>query len=279
LERWLPIDVYFGGAEHTTLHLLYSRFWHRFLYDQKLVPTAEPYKLRIQHGIILASDGEKMSKSRGNVVNPDEIVKRFGADTLRMYELFLGPHGATVGWTDGGILGIARFLERTWRLYQKPPAKKTSDKALRALNRAIQKVEVDIAGFRFNTAISALMILLNEVEGEELDRRARESFAKILAPFAPHIAEELWRETLGNKGSIHLAPWSKCDRKFLKSETFSLVIQINGKVRGSVTAESDLSEARARELALEDPRIQEILGDREPKRVIYVPGRLVNIVI
>jgi leucyl-tRNA synthetase len=279
LKRWLPVDRYFGGMEHTTLHLLYSRFWHLFLYDKKLVPTREPYAERVPHGIILGPDGEKMSKSRGNVVNPDEIVKRFGADTLRMYEMFLGPHGATVGWNDGGILGIVRFLERAGRALQNAPVKKAEKSVLQSLHRTVKKVGEDIEGVRFNTAISALMIFLNETEAKPWDAEVRESFAKLLAPFAPHLAEEFWRTVLKNKKSIHRAPWPKFSASLVKADTFTLVIQVNGKVRGSVEAATGLSESAARDLALQDSRVKEFIAGKEPRRVIYVPGRLVNIVV
>ncbi len=279
LKRWLPVDMYFGGMEHTTLHLLYSRFWHLFLHDQNLVPTAEPYARRIPHGIILGPDGEKMSKSRGNVVNPDEVVARFGADTLRMYEMFLGPHGATVGWSDGGIVGIARFLERVWKVFQTQPVKASDTAVLQSLHRTIKKVGEDIEGIRFNTAISALMIFLNETETKPWDKNVRESFVKIIAPFAPHLAEELWYTVLGGKKSVHTAAWPAFDPRLVKTQTFTLIVQVNGKMRASIEAPADISEHDARALALSDSRVQELLGGNDPRRVIYVPGRLINIVV
>jgi leucyl-tRNA synthetase len=275
----LPVDIYFGGLEHTTLHLLYSRFWHQFLYDKKFVPTPEPYARRVPHGIILGPDGEKMSKSRGNVTSPDEIVKNFGADALRMYELFLGPHEATVSWKSEGIIGISRFLERVWRLFQETSDKGAIKGTSPLLHKTIKKITEDIETFRYNTAVSALMILLNDFEKNGAGEEAKGIFLKLLAPFAPHIAEELWREELGKKTSIHREAWPKYDAKMIKDETFALVIQVNGKVRDNVEATAGISESEANELALGREKIKNILGGAKPKRVIYVAGKLINIVV
>ena len=305
MERWLPVDVYFGGMEHTTLHLLYSRFWHQFLYDKKIVPTPEPYLRRVPHGIVLGSDGEKMSKSRGNVVSPDEIVKNFGADCLRMYELFLGPHEATVSWKSEGIMGISRFLERVWKFSQLISAaqrpENVSQEIFRALNQTIKKIGEDIENFRYNTAISALMIFLNKIETNPgaAPLPAWEDFLKLLAPFAPHLAEEVWQQLRAEKtarahenprrsassprksafNSIHREPWPQYDEKLIKNETFTLVVQVNGKVRDSVEAPAGISESAAKELALGREKIRNILGANKPKRMIYVAGKLINIVL
>ncbi len=296
MKRWLPVDVYFGGLEHTTLHLLYSRFWHLFLHDKKLVPSPEPYTRRIPHGIILGPDNEKMSKSRGNVVSPDSVIKKFGADCLRMYELFLGPHEATVSWNSQGILGISRFLERVYKKFCEPAAEKSSGKTEQVIHRAVKKVGEDIRSVKFNTAVSALMICMNEIEGEKLSRELREMFLKILAPFAPYLAEELWQRTKINADtsvqiradrnqrksafrSIHLENWPSYDEKLIKSETFTLVIQVNGKVRDTVEAPAGISKTEAEKLALGSEKIKNIVKPGAVKKVIYVPNRLVNIVI
>ncbi len=287
-KRWLPVDVYFGGMEHTTLHLLYSRFWHQFLYDEKIVPTPEPYAKRVPHGIILAEDGEKMSKSRGNVVNPDTIIKEFGADSLRMYELFLGPHEASVSWSSRGILGVHRFLERTFRLNKKFNIKNKKEGAMRGtdtainavLHKSIKKVTEDIQAFKFNTAVSALMVLLNAFEKspESVEKKHIEIFLKLLSPFAPHLTEELWHE-FGNKTSIHLEKWPEYDPALVREGIFDLVIQVNGKVRDKVSAPIDISQKEAEKAAMRQGKIKASLGSRKPKKIIFVPNRLINIVI
>jgi leucyl-tRNA synthetase len=278
LEHWLPVDTYFGGAEHTTLHLLYSRFWHQFLYDQKLVPTSEPYARRVPHGIILGPDGEKMSKSRGNVVNPDEIVKEFGADALRMFEMFLGPHEATVGWNSQGILGVSRFLNRVWQTVLSDSAASDNKEAERAVHKAIKKVTEDIRAFKFNTAVSSLMICLNALEDRPLTNGLKAKFVKILAPFAPHIAEELWHE-LGNKTSVHKESWPEHDEKLVKDAVVELVVQVNGKHRGTVKMESGAGQNEAAKAALALPNVQAALGGGEPKKIVYIKDRLINFVL
>jgi len=278
LKYWLPVDVYFGGLEHTTLHLLYSRFWHQFLYDQKVVPTPEPYTQRVPHGIILGPDGEKMSKSRGNVVSPDEIVKEFGADTLRMYELFLGPHEATVSWNSRGILGISRFLDKVYKKFSEGSAKSEEKEAKQAIHRTVKKVMEDIQAFKFNTAVSSLMICLNEVEQRPLTKPSREAFLKILAPFAPHLAEELWHE-LGNDDSVHRAEWPGFDPKLVAEEEFDLVVQVNGKLRATIRVRRGLSQKEAEETALESENVKNALAGQKPKKIIFVPDRLINFVV
>ncbi|TSA44900.1 leucine--tRNA ligase [bacterium] len=278
LEHWLPVDVYFGGLEHTTLHLLYSRFWHQFLYDQEIVPASEPYTQRVPHGIILGSDGEKMSKSRGNVVSPDEIVKEFGADVLRMYELFLGPHEATVSWNSRGILGISRFLERVYKKFSEDPAENREKETERAIHRAVKKVMEDIQAFKFNTAISSLMICLNEIGQNSPTKQSKEMFLKLLAPFAPHITEELWYE-LGNKTSIHQSEWPKYDPKLAVEEEFDLVVQVNGKLRATIKMPRGAPQKDAEKAALENENVKNSLAGQGPKKIIFVPDRLINLVI
>lgn len=280
LKHWMPVDVYFGGMEHTTLHLLYSRFWHQFLYDQKLVPTPEPYAMRIPHGIILGSDGEKMSKSRGNVVNPQEVVGRYGADTLRMFEMFLGPHEATIAWQEEGMVGVYRFLTRIWNFIKKPVEPKTADKEVeRILNKATKEIGNDIKNLKFNTGVSGLMKLLNAIEDKWLTKKQYGTFLKLLAPFAPHIAEELWQTVLKNKKSIHLEEWPKHDEALLANELVDLVIQINGIKRDVLKITKGLSEEEVRNIVLSNEKVKKHLASKEIKKFIYIKDRLTNLVI
>ncbi|OGN08356.1 MAG: hypothetical protein A2750_00480 [Candidatus Yanofskybacteria bacterium RIFCSPHIGHO2_01_FULL_45_42] len=281
LKYWLPVDVYFGGMEHTTLHLLYSRFWHLFLYDQKLVPAPEPYFARVQHGIILGPDGEKMSKSRGNVVNPQEVVDRFGADTLRMYELFLGPHEATIAWKTESIVGVSRFLNRMWDFFGKYQVADSEYQggADIILNRAIKNISEDIENHRFNTCISELMKLLNRIENYELRITSYELFCKLLAPFAPHLAEELWQEVLGNKDSVHVQPWPEYDEKLLKEDELDIVAQVNGKVRDVIRMTRGINHEEAKKLVLASEKIKKYTEGKAIKKILFVPDKLINIVI
>lgn len=278
MKHWLPVDEYFGGLEHTTLHLLYSRFWHLFLYDQGLVPIAEPYTRRIPHGIVLAEDGEKMSKSRGNVVNPDEVVKEYGADTLRMHELFLGPHEETVSWNSQGIVGIKRFIDRVWLLAQKDP-REHSEETERVLQETIKKVGGDIEGIKFNTAVSALMIAANKIYDHGASEEQLEKFLKILAPFAPHLAEEIWRKVLGHKKSIYLEEWPAFEARYLQKAEVSLVVQINGRTREVLKVKRDLSEEEVKRIVLSSGKLQKYLAGQTIKKVIYLPNRLINFII
>ncbi len=276
------VDVYVGGSEHSTGHLLYARFWHQFLFDLGLVPTAEPFQLLRNQGMILASDGRKMSKRWGNVINPDDIVKTYGADTLRLYEMFIGPFDSSMPWQTDSIIGPRRFIERVWRLHSKVQGVKSKIKNTeyeRALHQAIKKVTEDIAGFSFNTAVSSMMICLNEMEKAEAIADADfKKFLQLLAPFAPHVAEELWHE-LGEKKSIHLSGWPKYDPNKLVSDTMTIVIQVNSKVRDHLTVAADASQKEIEEFARASEKVQAFLGGSEPKRVIYVPGKLINFVI
>jgi len=290
LERWLPVDVYFGGMEHTTLHLLYSRFWNLFLHDQKCVPLKEPYFKRVPHGIILGPDGEKMSKSRGNVVNPNDIVNRFGADTLRMYELFLGPHEATVSWDDKGIIGVRRFLERAWRLYTDflIPEKNTihppSESFVRGMHRTIKKVTEDIPSFRFNTAVSALMMCMNTMtdyvvqKNEAMPHYLQEAFLLLLAPFAPHVAEELWSR-MGHAETLTYEPWPAYDVDLLQENSFTLMIQINGKTRDSLIIATSTPQSDVIDQVLARPVVQKWTSGKKIVKTIYIEGRLINLVI
>jgi leucyl-tRNA synthetase len=283
LKFWIPIDTYFGGMEHTTLHLLYSRFWNLVFYDLKLVPTKEPYKKRVPHGIILAADGEKMSKSRGNVVNPDVIVKQHGADTLRMYEMFLGPHEAQVAWNDQGVVGVRRFLERVWVMGGEVAKQKSknivdSEKTEKELHKLIKKVTEDIENTRFNTAISSFMSFLNEVKDEKMSKTSFVTLLQLLYPFAPHISEELF-QLLGGKKSLQLENWPAFDPKKLTENSVEIIIQVNGKVRDKMSAamNQDDGQITAQALALE--KIKLAIAGMKPKRVIVVKNKLINIVI
>jgi leucyl-tRNA synthetase len=281
LSYWMKngVDWYNGGMEHTTLHLLYSRFWYKFLYDLKLVPTTEPYMKRTSHGMILAEGGDKMSKSKGNTVNPDDIVKIYGADTLRIYEMFMGPFDQAVSWSTSSIIGSRRFLEKVWKTCQKAKLSKKSDVNVeKLLHKTIKKVTEDIETLSFNTAISSMMVFVNELEKGEISQKDFKLFLQILSPFAPHIADELWHG-LGEKKSIHVSKWPTWDKKKLVDDLITIVIQVNGKVRSEMKILAGLGEESIKKTAVEDTAIQSWVSGKEIKRVIYVPGRLVNIVV
>ena len=283
LKHWSPVDWYNGGMEHTTLHLLYSRFWHKFLYDIGVVPTDEPFKKRTSHGMILAEGGEKMSKSRGNVVNPDEIVKTFGADTLRVYEMFMGPFDQAIAWDTNSISGSRRFLERVWRLQNKVSKKvekSADDKKIEILlNKTVQKVSDGIEAMRFNTAISATMILLGEFEkAEKISRKDFEVFLKILSPFAPHICEEIWRN-IGNKTLLATERWPKADTSKMQTEKVIVVIQINGKVRAQLSIGRGMSQDELVSLVQKMPDVDKWLSGKKVVKIIHIPDRLLNFVV
>ncbi len=276
LKYWLPVDFYVIGAEHATAHLFYARFITKFLHNQDYLNFKEPF-LKLRHvGLILGADGQKMSKSKGNVVNPDEVVEKFGADSIRMYEMFMGPFENGQPWDTKGVIGVYRFLNKAWNFVSKEPG---NDKADKVLHKAIKKVGEDIENLRFNTAVSELMKLLNEIEDKELTKEQVKIFLKLLAPFAPHLAEELWREVLGNKKSIHLEKWPKYDPKLVKEETIDLVVQINGRTRDVIKAPRDLTENQARELALASEKVKKHISGKEIKRFIYIANKLINVVI
>lgn len=279
LKHWTPVDWYNGGMEHTTLHLLYSRFWHKFLFDIGVVPTSEPYTKRTSHGMILAEGGEKMSKSKGNVVNPDDIVSRYGADTLRVYEMFMGPFDQAIAWSEENIIGPRRFLERTWRLSEKvSPDAKEGVEAYRTLHETVKKVSEDIESMGFNTAISQMMILLNVLEKEPaVSQKTYLTFIQLLAPFAPHMTEELWG-MLGEKESIHCSLWPTHDAKALVHTTVTIAVQVAGKVRGTITASPHADENEVAKLALEHEAIRKWMGGKPPKRTIFVKGKILNFI-
>jgi len=287
-DYWMPVDLYNGGMEHTTLHLLYSRFWHKFLYDLGYVNTTEPYKVRRSHGMILAEDGQKMSKSRGNVVNPDEVIDRHGADTVRLYEMFMGPYGEAIPWNTSSLIGVSRFLERVWGLNVKcqnsnvksiSNIKYQNPKLESLLHRTIKKATEDIDNLKFNTAISQLMILVNEMDRQErIPITNYQLLITLLSPFAPHITEELW-EMLGNKDSIHLQAWPKYDKELAKEKEIELVVQINGKVRDRIKVSADISEEEAKKIALESEKVKKWIEGKEIKKFLFVKGKLANIVV
>lgn len=278
MNYWLPADLYFGGMEHTTLHLLYSRFWNIFLHDQGLVPVREPYKQRVPHGIVLAHDGTKMSKSKGNVVNPDAIVQEFGADTLRMYELFLGPHGASVSWSDQGIVGVARFLDRLWYWANKVEFKEDSEMLVGKLHALIKKVTSDVESFSFNTIVSSLMQFHNEIKDEGISKESALQFIKLLSPLAPHIAEEI-NQLWGGEANLQLQDWPKYDENKLQSDTINLIVQVNGKVRETIVLPVGSTQEQAEQVALQSEKVQAALNGQKPQRVIYVENRLLNLVL
>ncbi|MEK7123885.1 MAG: class I tRNA ligase family protein [Patescibacteria group bacterium] len=297
-KYWLPVDLYIGGVEHAVLHLLYARFWHKFLYDIGAVSTKEPFKKLVSQGLILGPDGQKMSKSRGNVVNPDEVVKQYGADALRMYEMFMGPLEDAKPWDTKGIVGIYRFLNRIYNFSAeggfafggkdkiapaRPPAgNKTeiSGEAEKLLHKTIKKVTEDIEGFKFNTAISAMMVLVNEIEKQQkLSVVSCKLFVKLLAPFAPHLAEEIWQNVLGNKKSVHFEKWPEYDPRLVIEEKFTLIVQVNGKVRDQFEAPLGVSKEEAEKLALSGEKIKQWLAGKSIKKIIFVPNRLINIVV
>ena len=289
LEYWGCPDFYIGGAEHAVLHLLYARFWHRFLYEIGVVPTAEPFKKLFHQGLIMGEDGEKMSKSRGNVVNPDAIVKDHGADALRMYLMFLGPLEASKPWNSDGIIGITRFLRRLWRLAVDENTGRVSPKIstegvesaelVRELHRTIQKVEKDIETLQFNTAISQMMILMNVAEKSPALRRTTvEDFVRLAAPFAPHVSEEIWAR-LGHKESITAGGWPKLDVRKLIETTVEVIFQVNGKVRATAKVAKDISKDDLLALAKAHPDVLKFTDGKPLVKEIIVPGKLVNIVV
>ncbi len=280
LKQWMPVDWYNGGMEHTVLHLLYSRFWNQFLYDVGFVPTSEPYKKRTSHGMILAKGGEKMSKSRGNVVNPDEMVGQFGADALRTYIMFMGPFDQAVEWDTNGLVGVRRFLEKVWGLQEKTSGAAASDaKTQMYLHQTIKKVTEDIDDMRFNTAIAKMMELANEMSKQEKIAASDYAlFVKILSPFAPHLCEEIWNQ-LGNSGSIALEVWPEYNEALTKEQEITLAVQINGKLRDAISVDAEITEAAAKEIVLASPAVQKWLEGKEPKKIIYVKGKLISIVV
>ena len=281
LEYWTPVDWYNGGMEHTTLHLLYSRFWHKFLYDIKVVPTPEPYAKRTSHGMILGENGEKMSKSRGNVVNPDDIVKEYGADTMRLFEMFIGDFEKAAPWSAAGIRGCRRFVERYWNLQDIL----VKDGGIRAsletpFHKTIKKVGEDIENLKFNTAIAALMSLINDIyDSGSITPEELKVFTILLNPFAPHVTEEVWSLNKLGEEMVCQQQWPAYDENKCKDETIEIVVQVNGKVRGKLSMPADVAKDAAVAAAKADEKICAAIGGKTILKEIYVPGKLVNLVV
>ncbi|WP_395532335.1 leucine--tRNA ligase [Enterococcus faecium] len=285
LKRWLPVDIYIGGAEHAVLHLLYARFWHKFLYDIGVVPTKEPFQKLYNQGMILGENNEKMSKSRGNVVNPDDVVETYGADTLRMYEMFMGPLDASIAWSENGLEGSRKFLDRVWRLIVDENNKMrdrittlNDGKLDKVYHQTVKKVTEDYENLHFNTAISQLMVFINEAyKVDALPYEYIEGFVQLLAPIAPHMGEELWA-ILGNDGGISYTPWPTYDEAALVEDEVEVVFQVNGKVRAKSNVPRDLGKDELEKAALANEIVQEYIEGKTVRKVIAVPNKLVNIV-
>ncbi|GGM36885.1 leucine--tRNA ligase [Paraliobacillus quinghaiensis] len=287
LKKWLPVDVYIGGAEHAVLHLLYARFWHKFLYDIGVVPTKEPFLKLYNQGMILGSNNEKMSKSKGNVVNPDDIIESHGADTLRLYEMFMGPLDASIAWSTNGLDGARRFLDRVWRLFvtdedevlsNKVVDSVTEDSLEKVYHETVKKVTENFEDLRYNTGISQMMVFVNEAyKAEEMSKYYAEGFVKLLSPIAPHLAEELWSK-LGHDDSIAYQTWPAFDEAKLIEDEVEVVIQVMGKVRAKMLVDKNATKEELEKKALENESIQERLEGKTVRKVIAVPGKLVNIV-
>ena len=286
LKRWLPVDIYIGGAEHAVLHLLYARFWHKFLYDIGVVPTKEPFQKLFNQGMILGEGNEKMSKSKGNVVNPDDIVKSHGADTLRLYEMFMGPLDASVAWSTKGLDGARRFLDRVWRLFVSDEGtlsdkiQESDDTNLeKVYHQTVKKVTEDFEHLHFNTAISQLMVFINECyKADVVPKEYAEGFVKLLYPIAPHIGEELW-SILGHTDTITYESWPTYDESKLVDNEVEVVVQVNGKVRTKIKVAKDIDKVQLEEVAKTDEKVQEHINGKDIVKVIAIPGKLVNIVV
>jgi leucyl-tRNA synthetase len=287
LDYWLPVDRYFGGSEHTTLHLLYSRFWHRFFYDIGLVPTKEPYQWRINGGILLGEDGFKQSKSRGNVVDLNEMLDEFGADALRLYICFLGPYDATLPWNSGGLRACRRLLDTIWGLKDKVIKEPAPESILRKYHRTVKRVTDMIDNLRMNTVVSEFMILVNDLKKEPyISSEIWQGFIKLIAPFAVFLSEALWQECNSNnsdnwtrENSVHLQPWPSYNPELAKDTSFIVGVQINGKVRGEIEVAEDTTTEQAKSLALALESIAKYLEGKEIKKFIYVPKKIVSIVV
>ncbi|PAE15060.1 leucine--tRNA ligase [Virgibacillus sp. 7505] len=285
LKKWLPVDVYIGGAEHAVLHLLYARFWHKFLFDIGAVPTKEPFQKLYNQGMILGENNEKMSKSKGNVVNPDDVIDSHGADTLRLYEMFMGPLDASIAWSENGLDGSRRFLDRIWRLFITETGELSekvqdteSEDLQKTYHETVKKVTEDFEALRFNTGISQLMVFINDCyKAPVIPREFAEGFVKLLSPVAPHIAEELWSK-LGHEDTITFAEWPVHDESKLVEQEIEIVLQAMGKVRSKVMVPHDASKEELEKIALNDEQMKSWLEGKTVRKVIVVPGKLVNVV-
>jgi leucyl-tRNA synthetase len=278
LKYWLPVDLYNGGMEHATRHLLYARFWTKVLFDRGHIPCTEFAKRRIAHGMILGEGGIKMSKSKGNVINPDDIVKEFGADTLRMYELFMGPFDEAVPWSTNGVIGVRRFLDKVLRLVEKVQDVQDADIA-RVMQKTLKKVSEDSEALRFNTAVSALMICVNDLQAVSVvPRDAMKLLAMMLVPYAPHVANEVW-EKIGEKGLVEEQSWPSVDASLLVDDVVTYAIQVNGKVRGNVSLAVDATDEAIIAAAKAEENVVKHLAGKEPKKVIIIPKKIVSFVV
>ncbi len=279
LDYWSPVDWYNGGMEHTTLHLLYSRFWHKFLYDIGVVPTKEPYRKRTSHGMILGEGGEKMSKSRGNVVNPDDVVNAYGADTLRLYIMFIGDFEQAAVWSDNAVKGCKRFLDKVWNLAESCSDSPDHTPANEAgLHKCIKKVADDIESMKFNTAIAAMMTLAGDFQKNGCSKGDMKTLVTMLSPFAPHVAEELW-EMLGGEGFVCQQPWPAYDESKTVADTIQMAVQVNGKVRANITVPTGADNDTIIAAAQADPKVQKFTDGMALAKTIVVPGRLVNLIV
>jgi leucyl-tRNA synthetase len=279
-KKWMPVDLYVGGAEHAVLHLLYSRFWHKFLHDLKIVSTEEPFMKLRNVGLILAPDGQKMSKSKGNVISPDAIIEEFGADTLRAYEMFMGPFDQAIGWSTQGVKGVNRFLNKLWEIFTGCKNEKSSKDVIIEVNKLVKKVTEDLDKMKFNTPIAFFMEFMNFIS-ERKEELGKEEIKKILilfSPFAPHLCEEIW-EIMGNKKSILNEKWPEADLSLIKEEKVSLVVQVNGKVRERIEARVGISKEEAEEMAVRSERTKKWISGKKVVEVFFVPDKLINIVV
>ncbi len=287
LKYFMPVDIYFGGAEHTTVHLLYSRFWTKALHDMGFVPVKEPFYRRVQHGLILGPDNRKMSKRWGNIIDPLDVIKKYGADVMRTYIMFMGPYGDYAAWSVSCIEGVQRFLNKVWKIGDKPISKgESGSEAVLLLNRTTAKVTEDIGKVSYHTAIAKLMTMANYLfPREEIEKNVWENYLKLLAPFAPHITEELWQKLRTRKSaskffkSIHKESWPKYDKDLVKEETVEIAVQINGKMRGRFSAPAGISAEEVEKTALADPKIKNYVGYGKPKKIIFVQDRIINFVL
>ena len=278
IRYWGQVDWYNGGMEHATLHMLYSRFWNMFLHDIGVVPNDEPYAKRTSHGMILGENGEKMSKSRGNVVDPMDVIREYGADTLRLYEMFIGDFEKTAPWSTAAIKGCRRFLDRVWALYENVQPGDTYDQHVCLMHETIKKVSEDIENMKFNTAIAAMMALVNAFYEKGCNRAEFATLVKLLNPFAPHITEELW-EMLGHTNMLVFEPWPEYDESKMVRDTVELPVQVNGRLRGTVTISREASAEDALAAALKDEKVSQAIAGKTVVKNIVVPGKIINIVV
>jgi leucyl-tRNA synthetase len=278
-DDWMPVDLYVGGGEHAVLHLLYARFWHKVLFDEGIVKDPEPFLKLVHQGTILGEDNQKMSKSRGNVVSPDDVVRQFGADSLRLFEMFMGPLEQVKPWQSNGILGVRRFLDRVYSLATGELSDPIDLPTQKLVHKTVRKVTQDIEALRFNTAVSAMMILARHLaEQSPPPREGVTALVLLVSPFAPHLGEELWQR-LGHRSSLAYQPWPTYDEALCRDDVVEIAVQVNGKVRGRITLAPDAPESEARTAAEADPNVAQHVAGKPIKKFLYVPGKIVNVVV